>query len=694
MRNSLYSRAKLIRLFIIIFVGCIVAKIINIQFVNKGKWDKLLQENFFVIKEIPAIRGNILSDSGDLLATSLPFYNIAFDPTVVDEKVFLENINDLSEKFSTFFKTHDKAYYNNLFISARKQNKRYIRINERCINHNEKKEILSWPIFNLGQYRGGLILEKHTKRFYPFKNLARRTIGYISDDRKVGLEKSFDEVLSGTNGEALYQKIIGNNYKIVNNEANQKPIDGLDIVTTLNVNLQDIAHSSLLKILQECEGNYGVVILMEVKTGHIKAMVNLKRGEDGQYRESYNYAVGHLGCVEPGSVIKTVSMLALFEESGINFTDKVDTGRGSYKFHSLVMHDIAPLGYGVIDLKTAFEKSSNIGIAKVIKEKFQTDPNLFLKYFHKLKLDEPLNTGMSGEGKPFLNNPKLKIWSKDSLPWMSIGYQMQISPLQILTFYNAIANNGVMLKPMFVSEVRKGLTTVQKFDHEVICEEICSQETLKKLKILLEGVVQNGTAQKFKHGFYQIAGKSGTANKLKNGIYTSDTLVDFAGYFPSDNPVYSCIVIVDEPKGKDYHFGSQVGAPVVKAIADNIASMDVSASPQEYPHKANIKTGMTVKVENLLNMSDDLDADVENLKETNAKFVQKTAIGWKIQDVDEDESKIPNLSNMVLKDVLTILMARNIKYELKGNVYGKVVSQSIKPGTMISEDVILTIEMK
>lgn len=693
MKNSLYSRAKLVCLFIVVFSFFIVAKIINIQFVNKSKWDKLLHEKFFVIKEIPATRGNILSDSGDLLATSLPFYEIAFDPTVVDEKVFLENINDLSEKFSTFFKTHDKTYYNNLFISARKQNKKYIRIKERLINHNEKKEILSWPIFKLGKYRGGLILEKQTKRFYPFKSLARRTIGYVREDRKVGLEKGFDELLSGTNGEALYQKIIGNNYKIVNNEANQKPIDGLDIVTTLNVNLQDIAHSSLLKILKECQGNYGVVIIMEVKTGHIKAIVNLERGEDGQYRESYNYAIGNLGCVEPGSVMKTVSMLALFEESGISFEDKVDTGRGSYKFHGLVMHDVNPLGYGVIDLKTAFEKSSNIGIAKIIKEKFQNDPNLFLQYFHKLKLDEPLNSGISGEGKPFFNNPQLKTWSKDSLPWMSIGYQMRVSPLQILTFYNAIANDGVMLKPIFVSEVKKGLTTVKKFSPEVLCKEICSQETLKKIKILLEGVVQNGTAQKYKHGFYQIAGKSGTVNKLKNGMYTSDTLVNFAGYFPSDNPVYSCIVVVDEPKGEDYHFGSQVGAPVLKAIADNVASMDVKASPQEYPQKAIIKNGTTLNVENLLNISDDLEFDVENFKNNDAKFVQKTSTGWKEISVEE-ENKIPNLYHMVLKDVLSILMVRDIKYELQGNIYGKVVTQSLKPGTPITEDAVLIIEMK
>ena len=693
MRNFLSTRAKLIFSVIILFSFAIVAKIVNIQFVNKSKWDKLLNEKFFVIKEIPATRGNILSDSGDLLATSLPFYDIAIDPTVIDEKVFFENIDELSEKLSSFFKTHDKAYYNNFFLSARKQQKRYVRLNERLITHSERKEVLSWPIFKLGQYRGGIILEKQTKRFYPFKNLARRTIGYVLDDRKIGLENTFNDVLTGTNGEALYQKIIGNNYKIVNNEANQKPIDGLDIVTTLNVNLQDIAHSSLLKILKECEGKYGVVIIMEVKTGQIKAMVNLKRGEDGEYRESYNYGVGSLGCVEPGSVIKTASMIALFEESGLTFEDKVDTGRGSYKFHSLVMHDVNPLGYGVIDVKTAFEKSSNIGIAKLVKEKFQDNPDLFLQYFHKLKLDEPLSLGISGEGKPFFNNPKLKTWSKDSLPWMSIGYEIKISPLRILTLYNAIANNGVMLKPMLVSEVKKGLTTVKKFDKEILCKEICSKETLNKIHALLEGVVQNGTAQKFKHGFYQIAGKSGTANKLKNGIYTSDTVVNFAGYFPSNDPVYSCIVVVDEPQGKEYHFGSQVGAPVVKAIADNIASMDIKASPQEYPQKAIIKNGTTFNVENLLKIADDLEFEEEELQNNDSKFMQKTSRGWKANNIYE-ENKIPNLSNMVLKDVLSLLMERNIKFNLKGNLYGKVFSQSLNPGSTIPNDTVLIVEMK
>ncbi len=425
-KKSILIRVRVAFLCVVVFAICVAAKVGHIQFAEGAKWIKMGKELAFDYKIVKATRGNIFSDNGSLLATSLPFYKVAIDPTLINEDVFNAGIDSLSLMLSKFYKDKSKEDYRRLLKDARESGKQYLVINRKQISHQAKKEISSWPIFREGRYKGGVIFEKLDVRYRPFSNLSRRTIGFVNENGNgAGLEYSFNQALGGQNGEALFQKIPGGAWMPVFNGDNlptgkegKKAIDGLDIQTTLDINLQDVAETSLFKAMHEHQADEGTVVVMEVKTGEIKAISNLSR-EGDQYYEKYNHAVG--GLFEPGSTFKLVTMMALLEETDIQLHDTINTGRGEFIFHKQKVRDHHEGGYGRISIQQAFELSSNVAMAKLTDKHFGIRPKKFVEYLDKLKLSRPLGLQISGELFPKITRPEDKDWSGITLPWMAYG---------------------------------------------------------------------------------------------------------------------------------------------------------------------------------------------------------------------------------------------------------------------------------
>jgi cell division protein FtsI (penicillin-binding protein 3) len=693
-RTSILLRVRIAFLIMLLFSGAVIYKMAYIQNVDGGKWEAKAASNRLQFKTVKATRGNIYSDNGSLLATSLPFYKVAFDPSLAKDETFNDGIDSLAFLLATHFEDQSYKTYKRKISDARLSGKKYMVINRKEINYQTKKMMSSWPIFKNGRMRGGVIFEKVNKRFRPFSYLGYRTVGTVNEQNRgvVGLEYSFNRQLGGKNGEALFQKMSGGSWKPVYDGSEVKPKDGYDVVTTINVDLQDVAESALLGALIEHDADYGSVILMEVKTGEIKAISNLSKNKKGQYRERYNYAVGSQGSREPGSTFKLASMIALFEDKDISLKDTIDTGNGSFDFYDDTMRDHKPGGFGKLTVKEVFEKSSNIGTAKLISNQFSKKPEKYIEYLSDMGLTRPLGFQLIGEGKPYIKTPSDTSWSGITLPWMSHGYELQMTPLHMLTLYNAVANDGKMIKPLIVKQIKKADKVIESYDADIINKEICSEATLVKVKEMLEGVVQRGTAKNIRDSYYKIAGKTGTAKNVVNGKYTTEYYTSFAGYFPARNPKYSAIVIIDNPKGYKI-YGSDVAAPVFKEVADKIYALDLDMnSPYEGDQIADgvfpvIRAGERENLSlicNEIGISNHSDGDSEWVK---AK-INGNSIMW--NKLKEGEDLVPDVWGMTLKDAIYLLENNGLKVKYTG--FGRVTHQSITPGTSVNN--VKTIELK
>jgi len=618
----------------------------------------------------------------------------------VDEITFQEQVGSLSQLLANFYKDKSAETYQQLIQNARQAKRRYLVINKKWIDYQAKKEMSQWPIFCQGRWRGGVLFEKVEKRFQPFKNLATRTIGVVNaNEYGAGLEYSFNQDLRGLDGSALYQKTVGGNWKMIDGGAADRPVHGYDLETTIDINLQDVAHNSLLRALQASEAAYGCTVVMEVKTGEIKAMVNLSRTDDAQYKECYNYAVGNQGTAEPGSTFKLASMLALLEETSVALTHTIDTGDGRFQFYDRILKDVKRGGFGELTVQEVFEHSSNIGMARLIDEAFGKNPQKFVDYVHQLGLSKPLGIQMVGVGVPLVKNPKSPEWSGVTLQWMSIGYELKITPLHTLTLYNAVANNGKMIQPVIVKKIKQANRTIKEFQGAVLNKKICADATLQKLKTMLEGVVERGAARRFRHGFYQIAGKSGTANKVVNGKYTHDTYASFVGYFPAGSPRYSCIVVIDSPQGHAWHFGASV-ATVVKDIADKIAAKDLAAQDFITAKNSTTPPGTFPLIragyrDELLQLCDTLGIACRN-RELAAAWVRSTVdedhIVWKANGAPK-AGQVPHVLGMTLKDALFLLENCGFKVIVQGHQGGRVKTQSLPPDTRLPSGEHVTLQM-
>jgi len=692
-------RVRVAFLVVLLFSFAIIGKILYIQFVEGDKWRRLAVENLVQFRKVKATRGNIYSDNGSLLATSIPFYKVAIDPRIADEKIFRSGIDSLSRLLSAFFKDKSSHEYKKKIMDARaKKDVQYLVLNRKMINFQAKKEMMKWPIFREGRAKGGVIFEKVDKRFRPFSYLAMRTVGFINEENKgAGLEYSFQRELGGVDGEALFLKIPGGHWKPLHDESEVRPKQGVDIQTTININMQDVAESSLMRHLTAHDADYGCVVLMEVATGEIKAIANLGKQAPGVYVENYNYAVGNQGLTDPGSTFKLASVIALFEDSNIELEDSVETGNGTFEFYDRIMTDSKPEGHGTITFLEAFEKSSNIGISRKVNEHFGLKPQKFIDYIHSLGLAEPIGFQMHGEAKPFIKKPTDKSWSGISLPWMSIGYELKISPLQTLMLYNAVANNGKMIKPIIVKETKVADKTLKSFKTEVVREKICSDKTLAKVRKMLEGVVERGTASNINNTIYKIAGKTGTAQKIKNGQYIKEYYCSFAGYFPADKPKYSCIVVIDSPKGYK-KYGSDVAAPVFKEIADKIYASDLDLHKPIARDKVTpehgvfpvIKSGYHEDLNYLCNELGISNHSVNDAEEWVVAKAVNNAVMW--QQKEQMQGTVPDGLGLTLRDAYYVFENAGLRVKHAG--HGRVSRQSISPGSRLVKGSTIYIELE
>jgi cell division protein FtsI (penicillin-binding protein 3) len=682
-KKSILLRVRIAFLFVALFAIAVVVKTGHIQIVEGEKWAAMGERISFDYKTVKATRGNIYSDNGSLLATSLPFYKVAFDATLPKSEVFKEGIDSLAYRLSTFFKDKSKTEYKRMLIDARESGKQYVMISRKQIDYQDKKIMENWPIFREGRLRGGAIFEKVDIRYRPFSNLSRRTIGFVNEDEKgAGLEYSFNKYLGGQDGYAYYQKIAGGIWKPIFDANNVKAVDGFDLQTTLDINLQDVTETALHKAMMQHNADDGLVVVMEVKTGQIKAISNLSSDGNGNFSERFNFATA--GLFEPGSTFKLVTMIALLEDSNVELNDSIDTGNGEAIFYNKKVRDHEEKGLGKISVQEAFEHSSNVAMAKLVNNQFGNKPQKFVDYIDRLKLSKPLGVQITGEPEPKIHRPGEKGWSGISLPWMAYGYGFEITPMHTLALYNAVANEGKMIKPVFVKAVSKADDVEESFDTEVLNDKICSKKTLNKLKLMLEGVVERGTAKNIKGTHYRIAGKTGTAQILDKGHYTQKYITSFVGYFPAHDPKYSAIVLIKNPRGWQ-QYGSSVAAPVFKEIADNIYARDVElhlAMEKKLSHEEGvfpvIRGGNQEELTMLCN-----ELGVSTHSQTEEEWVKATksgsAVNWKKAIAGKD--LVPDVGGMTFRDAIYLLEKSGLKVFYEGK--GRVASQSLSPGVRI-----------
>ncbi len=678
-------RVRIAFLFVVLFAIAVVVKTGHIQFVQGEKWAAMGERISFDYKRVKATRGNIYSDNGSLLATSLPFYQIAFDATLPKDEVFRKGVDSLAYLLSRYFKDRSKTDYKRLLIDARAMGKQYVILNRKRINYQDKKIMTAWPIFREGRLGGGAIFEKIDVRYHPFANLSRRTIGFINEnDKGAGLEYSFKEQLGGQDGFAYYQKIAGGVWKPVFDANNVKAVNGLDLQTTLDINLQDVAETALHKAMMQHKAEDGLIVVMDVKTGAIKAISNLSSNGAGGFSEKFNFATGQL--FEPGSTFKLVTMIALLEDSPVELSDSINTGNGEFNFYNKTVRDHEEGGLGRLSVQEAFEHSSNVAMAKLVDKHFGLRPQKFVDYLDRLGQSQPLGLQIAGEPTPKIKRPGQKGWSGISLPWMAYGYGFETTPLHTLALYNAVANNGVMIKPLFVKSIKRADQEEVTFETTVINKSICSEKTLAKLRLLLEGVVENGTAKNIKGTHYRIAGKTGTAQILEKGRYTKKYITSFVGYFPANAPKYSAIVLIKNPRGW-YQYGSNVAAPVFKEIADNIYARDINLhQPMDKKKFASLDVLPVIRggrQQDLTMLCNEL--GISNHSQTEEEWVRSSrngsGVNWRKSSFGK--GYVPDVMGMTFRDALYLLESTglNVSYEGKG----RVVQQSLSVGTRVSK---------
>ncbi|OWW24349.1 penicillin-binding protein [Zobellia sp. OII3] len=662
--KSILTRLYVVTAFMFLFAIAVLFKLVNIQFVQGDKYKALAMERTEKMFTIAPNRGNLYSDDGSLLATSVSRYTIRFDAVTVSEEDFRRNIVPLSNALSKML-GKSSSHYQQVLRKAKVNKNRYALI-ARNLDYSEYIAVKDFPLFNKGPYKGGLIIEQKTVREHPLGKIAERSVGYENVDENgyysgVGLERAYGEYLRGVQGKRLKQKIAKGQWKPIGWENIVEPKDGYDLVSTIDINIQDIAHHALLGQLEHYKADHGCVIVMETETGEVKAISNLGRTEAGKYYERLNYAIGESH--EPGSTFKLMSLVAALEDKVIDTSTVLDTENGRWKIYDRTVRDSKWGGYGKISAGHAFEVSSNTAFAKMIHNNYKNDPEKFVNRLMRMNLHKKLDLPIKGEGEPVIRFPGDKGWSGISLAWMSHGYEVSMTPLQVLTFYNAIANDGEMVKPRLIKEVKEWDRTVQKFDKEVISEAICSKETASKVQELLKNVVEKkyGTGHRLYSPNFSMAGKTGTAQKnyVSKDPDKLKYISTFAGYFPAENPKYSCIVVIHEPDKSVGYYGADVSGPVFKSIAQKV----YATSP----------------------LVDEVDMDKmedPRLEKSYQKYYAEAQKHYK---------QVPNVKGMSGMDAVSILENLGMEVEVKGN--GKVKRQSVSQGTNIKEAKKITLEL-
>lgn len=650
---------------VVVFAIWVGIKVFVIQLKEGDKWTSMADSLYLRDVEISPIRGNIYSDNGSLLATSMPIYEVRWDPTVSKQDTFNKHIGSLAQKIASTFGGKTQAEVRKNLVNARKKRRRYVLI-KRKVSYTQLKTMKTWPIFRDGRYGGGLRAELTTVRAQPAGKLASRTIGYRKENWKgVGLERSFDGILGGTSGKKLVQKISGGE-RPINDENLIEPVNGKDIYSTINLDVQDLVNAALHRGVTKHNAHHGSAILMEMSTGKIKAISNLELKKEDKTIESYNYAIGEQ--LEPGSTIKVFSLMALLEDKVARLDDSIKTNKGRYIYGQDTMLDSELDRYNKLTLEDVIAISSNVGISSLVYSHYRKRPAEFIKHLKKLDLDKRTGIEIMGEKKPYINRPGEEKWSSNtSLPWMSIGYEALYSPIQILTAYNAVINNGRMVKPYLVSKIAETGRVVQDYGNEGSKHRVCSEKTSKAVRQVMRRSVTHGTAKRINSSSVSMAGKTGTAKIASKEGYTKEYNASFVGHFPADKPIYTCIVVIHKPQGS--YYGSSVAAPIFAEIAKGVYSLKVREEPilvEEAYKSLKPATGHFNDFEQLaqtfsIDIKDDSSSSWVSVQ--NGKAIPKPL----------PERTMPQLLGMSSKDAVYIMELKGYDVHLQG--YGRVINQ-------------------
>lgn len=700
--------------FLMLFFGImIVAKVIIVMTKDKKKYTELAEKREYRVRDLEASRGNILSCDGNLMATSVPVYDIFLDAKVIDNDTFSCKIDSLSAQMARMFPSKNAAKWKADLCQAKAEEKRYYPVIKN-VSLEQYRAMQQFPIFNKGPFAGGMVAEKKVKRVRPYNELAGRLIGYVNENENlyVGLEGAYNSYLRGVNGQQLVRRLHHGDWMPIESEKNSDPENGNDLFTTFDVNLQDIVESSLHNTMVENKAEQGCAILMETSTGYIRAVANLKLNhKSNEYEESYNFALAER--YEPGSVFKIASMVVLFNHKPeLALTDKVNIGMGPIVFSKRTMRDDHSFAKnGIATVAEVIEQSSNKGTAVLITKQFMTHPEKYVDGLYALGLNKKIETGIAGEAQPLIKHPfdkdskGNKLWSNVSLPWMSIGYEVNVTPMQILTLYNAIANQGKMMKPQFVTEIRRGNQTIKKFEPEVMNEQICPPECIKKLQEMLHGVTVRGTAKRqFDGCSFPVAGKTGTAqycdpvkgyNYREPGISRHLYNTTFVGYFPADNPKYTCIVVVSRARGRFWAAGG-VSAPCFRDIAEKVYATRLGVEQDTIGKKTELEenTAAIVHIKEASKYLSSLNINCPdytiNGEWAVAEKVNEGKTNLKVADIKE--GLVPNVIGMNITDAVYLLESMGISAKFSGQ--GIVTQQSIQPGDTIKANSVIQLKLE
>jgi cell division protein FtsI (penicillin-binding protein 3) len=705
-KKDILWRVYLCFLGIVVFSFVILGRAVYIQQVQGSYWREQAKDQQQKFVEIDAQRGTIYSEDGRMLSTSTPYFDIYIDFAAEglrdkNGQRFENNLDSLSLGLATLFNEKSKASWRRELKNGYQRKNRYYLL-KKNITFQQYKQLRSLPLVRLGKDKSGFIAEVKDKRLNPFGLLANRTIGlsreYIDSggtmrNMNVGLEKTYDDQLRGESGKRLMRKIAAGVFVPVDG-SEIEPQSGKDIITTLDVNIQDIAENALLNVLTANECEYGTCIVMEVATGKIKAIANLSRRNDGSYWENFNYAIQ---ASEPGSTFKLATMLSLLEDQLVTLQQHVNLEGGSWNVNGRTVYDTEDHGTDAT-VKQAFEHSSNVGMAKLTMTYYAKNPTRFINHIKKLRFDQTTGIDLLGETKPVIKTPKSKSWSATSLPWMSFGYEVMVSPLQTLMLYNAIANGGKMMKPYLVNAVQENGVKIHENQPQVLEETVCSAKTLNLLRECLEGVCTDGTGTElFKGAPYKAAGKTGTAlmadgnRGYKDHIYQSS----FAGYFPAEHPQYSCIVVIRNKPFAPVYYGSKIAGPVFKEIADKLYALnsDQSRGLKQLVLKKDssyyLYAGATEDIKEVMERLKMKYRDSAKTDEWGSMY----AVNYQpvLNNRKVSNNIMPDMRGMGIKDALFLLENRHMKVVFHGR--GKVISQSIEPGSYVNKNQMVTLEL-
>lgn len=693
-------KTHLVYMLVLLFGVALLAKIILVQTKDSKELVELAEKRELRVKELEASRGNIFSYDGKLMATSVPVFDVFFDSQSVDQEIFVSKIDSLSQQMALLIPKRTAAQWKEYLSTAKAEGKRYHPI-AKNISLSEYRQMQKFAIFNRGPFKGGIVAEKKTRRTRPYKELAGRLIGYVNENENlyVGLEGAYNDYLKGQNGHQLVRRIHHGDWIPVPSDEDVDAQNGDDLVTTFDINLQDIVESALNNTMVTNKAEQGCAVLMEVETGYVKAIANLKLNhETGQYEESYNFAMAER--YEPGSVFKIASMVVLMNHNhNLKLDDKVNIGTGPIHFSNRVMKDDHSFTKnGIATVQEVIEQSSNKGTAVLITKAFMAHPERYVEGLYALGLNKKIGTGIAGEAQPIIKHPDdktrdgRKIWSNVSLPWMSIGYEVNVTPMHLITLYNAIANGGKMMKPQFVTEIRHGNQTVEKFEPVVLNEQIAPPEAINMLQTMLEGVTQRGTAKRqLKDCIVSTAGKTGTAQYCDPRLgysyrdpHTGRRLYNttFVGYFPADKPKYSCIVVVSRARGQFWAAGS-VSAPGFREIAEKVYAMRLGTQEDI----AVADTARHIKPDNVIVRHDKTLAYLNGMQNEYTDYaldgdwvtIENSKNGEaKIKKAEIRPATVPNLIGMNISDAVYLIESLGGKATFSGQ--GTVCQQSLQPG--------------